>query len=320
MHSNITPDCSTPLSTAGSQTAGAEDRVDGAHVVAVAALDRAPALHVDAERRAVERLLDVVHGERVAREQHVHVAVADQIAEVGAAAGVDDDGAGDERDAFARLLGRAHHRGDARHAHLDAALGRDLVRHEREAEPIARLELRHDLDPVDAADDRVAVAELAQLPADGAAVLDDDRRVHALAIDRHPLAVEAHGRLMVRRRVEVLRRAAVAIGRHDVRVLGARDAASERHQLLEHLGQRGGGLRGDAHRHERRLVVGAADPELEDVERRVVADDGVEHRVHELGVDEVAFGLDDLCDGGRDGVIPCLSASSRRAMMLTPTA
>jgi hypothetical protein len=35
-----------------------------------------------------------------------------------------------------------------------------------------------------------------------------------------------------------------------------------------------------------------------------VADDGVEHRVHELRVDEVAFGFDDLGDRGRYGRSP----------------
>ena len=34
-----------------------------------------------------------------------------------------------------------HHRRDARHADLDAALGRDFVRHEREPVPVALLEL-----------------------------------------------------------------------------------------------------------------------------------------------------------------------------------
>ena len=44
------------------------------------------------------------------------------------------------------------------------------------------------------------------------ASVDHDRRVHALALDLHPLAAEPHRRLVVGRRVEVLRRAAVAIG------------------------------------------------------------------------------------------------------------
>ena len=69
---------STPCSTAGADAAGAVDRVDRAHVVAVAAFDGRAGFEIDAERRAEQRLLDVVHGERVAGEQHVDVARADQ--------------------------------------------------------------------------------------------------------------------------------------------------------------------------------------------------------------------------------------------------
>ncbi len=56
-----------------------------------------------------------------------------------------------------------------------------------------------------------------------------------------------------------------------------------------------------------RFVVGAADAELEHVERRVVPDDGVHHRVQQLRVDEVAFGFDHLSQGGvRYGFISLL--------------
>jgi len=53
------------------------DRVDRPHVIAVAAADR-PAAAVHAQRRARERLLDVVDGDGVAAEERVHVAVADE--------------------------------------------------------------------------------------------------------------------------------------------------------------------------------------------------------------------------------------------------
>ena len=133
----------------------------------------------------------------------------------------------------------AHHRRDARDADLDAPLRRDLVGHEREAVAIALLELRDDLDAVDAADDRRrrcgSRAACGRSPAPPSI---DDRRVHALALDLDPLAAETDRGLVVGRRVEILGRAAVAIGGDDVRVLGARDAAAERDQLLEHLGQR----------------------------------------------------------------------------------
>ena len=176
-----------------------------------------------------------MHRQRVAGEQHVDVAAADQIAEVGAAAGVDDDRTGDEGDLPpAALTSRiiAAMRDDA---DLDAPLRRDLVGHEREAVAVALLELRHDLDAVDAADDGVAAADVAQLAADGArAPSIDDRGVHALVArpSIHWPPMRDVG-LMVGRRVEVLRRAAVAIGGREMRVLGARDAAAERDQLLE---------------------------------------------------------------------------------------
>jgi hypothetical protein len=58
------------------------------------------------------------------------------------AACVHDHGAGDDGDAPAALLHFLHHRGDSRDASLDAALGGDIVAHEREAESVALTELR----------------------------------------------------------------------------------------------------------------------------------------------------------------------------------
>src|SRR4030095_8071334 len=149
------------------QPTGAEDRVDRAHVMPVAAFDRFAGLQIDAERGAEERLLDVMHGQRVAGEQHVDVAAPNQLAEIRPAAGVDDHGAGDDGDAIAGVFRLAHHRGNSRDADLDAPFGRDLVRHEREPEAIARLELRDDFDAVNPADDSVAAPDLAQLAAHG---------------------------------------------------------------------------------------------------------------------------------------------------------
>ena len=50
----------------------------------------------------------------------------------GAAAGVDDDGSGDEGNLQPTLPGVPHHRGDAADAGFDAPLGGDLVGHEAE--------------------------------------------------------------------------------------------------------------------------------------------------------------------------------------------
>ena len=64
------------------QPAGAADGVDRAHVVAMPALDRLAGVEIDAERGAEERLLDVVNGERVAGQQDVDVAGANQLLKV----------------------------------------------------------------------------------------------------------------------------------------------------------------------------------------------------------------------------------------------
>src|SRR5262249_8662816 len=108
------------------------------------------------------------------------------------------------------------------------------------------------------------------------------RRIHALTIDRKPLAAPSHERPMIGRRVEILWRTAVAVGRDQVRVLRARQPAPERDQILEHVMQARLALRGDPPRPERPPPVGPPDPELKHLERRVAAHDGVEHHVEEL--------------------------------------
>ena len=139
------PERSTPLSTAASDAAGAVDRVDRPHVVAVTFLDGRAGVEIDAERRAEQRVLDVVDGERVAGEHRVRRSRCGR----------------SRRSRRCRRCGRppgpstktmrppvaldvAHHRGDLGDAHLDPALGRDLVGHEREAVPVALAELGDD--------------------------------------------------------------------------------------------------------------------------------------------------------------------------------
>src|SRR5947199_322646 len=76
-----------------------------------------------------------------------------------------------------------HHPRDARHAHLDAALRGDVVRHEREVGAIAIAEFRRDADAVEAADDAVSGAQVAELAAFRAVRRDHDRGVHPLTAD-----------------------------------------------------------------------------------------------------------------------------------------
>ena len=85
-------------------------------------------LEAHPEGRAEERPFDVVDGERVAGEQHVHVTTPDQVAEVRRASGMHDDRADHEGDPPARLLDVAHHLGDALDARFDVPLRGDAVR------------------------------------------------------------------------------------------------------------------------------------------------------------------------------------------------
>ena len=219
---------------------------------------------------------------------------------MGRTARVHDHRSGDDRDPSARRLDVAHHRGDALDADFDPALRRNLVRHEREAVAIAIAELRRHAHAGHAAHDPIAGPHVAQL----AAARGPCRRSTITAsmrcfCDVEPAAAAAHHRAVVRRRVEIVRHAAVAVGDSQERVGLIRQAAAERHQLLEHLAQDLLARRRDSHRNRRRLVVAAADVELEHVERRVALDHGVEHDVQHLRIDQVAFGLDDLAESRR---------------------
>src|SRR6266542_4968057 len=102
-----------------------------------------------------------------------------------------------------------HHVRDAGDAHFNAAFGRDLVRHEREAVPIALAELRHDADAVVAADDAIALQDVAQLATACGAVLNHDHGVHALVLHFYPASADSRVGAMFRRRIEILSGAAV---------------------------------------------------------------------------------------------------------------
>ena len=149
-----------------------------------------------------------------------------------------------------------------------------------------------------AADDLVAGPDVAQLATDGAALFDHDHRIHPLMLDFQPPAGVPHERLQVRRGVEIIRHAAVAIGGADEGIGRVRDLTPERDELLEDPLEAVFGRRGNPHRDRRRLVVGPADREPQHLERRIPLDDGVEDHIQQLRVDQVAFGLDNLAVHG----------------------
>ena len=102
--------------------ADAPHGVNRAHVVMMSAFDGPSGFEVDAKRRPEQLQFDVMHRERVAGEQHVHVSAPDQLRQIGSAAGMHDDGTGDDGDPLALGLRAAHHFGHARDSGFDAPL------------------------------------------------------------------------------------------------------------------------------------------------------------------------------------------------------
>src|SRR5262245_45074761 len=97
-----------------------------------------------------------------------------------------DDRPSDDGNSPAALLHLFHHGGYSRHASFHAALGGDVVAHERETEAVAFPEFRRDTNPFVPTDDRVAALHVAELAADRPPVLDHDHRIHPLLLDFPP--------------------------------------------------------------------------------------------------------------------------------------
>ena len=121
--------------------------------------------------------------------------------------------------------------------------------------------------PCDAADD--PIADLARRAACGTPRRRPSTTMTAsmrCRCDVEPVAAEAHRRAVVRRRVEVVRHAAVAVGGAQQRVLFL-DGGSRAPPAPRAAAQAGSRRRRDFASHRREVVVAAADVELQDVER-----------------------------------------------------
>ena len=138
------------------------------------------------------------------------------------------------------------------------------------------------------------VLQIAQAAAGGAAAGDHDHRVHALVLHFHPLAVDGAPASVIGGGIEILRRAAVALDRAELGVAGIDRRAAQAEQLAEQLLHVGRVRRFDPQAQVGRVAIGAADAELFDFEAAVVFDHLVEDLLHEVGIDQVAFGLDDF--------------------------
>jgi hypothetical protein len=158
---------------------------------------------------------------------------------------------------------------------------------------IAIAEFRSDPESFESADDAIAGAHVAQLPALGGAVGDDDHGVHALPRHVDPASIDPHLGSLVGRRIEVVRHRAVAIRRADERVAFLGDVTAERDQRLEQGRERGTGRRRHLEAQPREVLVGAANLEVQHLEGAAAFDHGIEDRIEELRIDQVPFGLDD---------------------------
>ena len=138
--------------------AGRADRVDRADVVLVTMRDTHADGEVDPERRPEQRGLDVMRGECVAAEQHVHPALLDERDHRHRRAGVHDGGAGHPKDAAAVVLHLTHSGGDLSHEQRLWLLARHSRCHELEVafDCLVLARWQHHLDAARSAHDLVA--------------------------------------------------------------------------------------------------------------------------------------------------------------------
>src|SRR5262249_32268285 len=142
--------------------AGVAHEVDGLQMMPMAARHGDAALHVDAERRTEQRLLDVVDREAVAAEHRLYVAASDEAREGRGPAGGDPPRPAHDDDLAAARPDAAHLPRDALDRQLDTPLARDRGAHEAEAVAARARRRRVRAHAVDAAHDAVAAREVAQ--------------------------------------------------------------------------------------------------------------------------------------------------------------
>ena len=214
------------------EPAHAADDVDRAHVVFVASFDRDPDIEIDTERGSEERVLDIVHRQRVPGQQPVHPALAHQLAQIAAAAAVHDHRPGDHHDPTTGCFHLTHHLDDPRHPHLHTSLGGHVVGHEGEAEPVTLLELRRHPDSVHPANNQIATPHVPQRATHRAPLAHQYHRVHALPLDRDPPPAVVDLGAMVGCRVEIVRHEPVT-GLFQSGFPLRPGMTPQRHQLLE---------------------------------------------------------------------------------------
>ena len=230
------PDCEHALLDRGANRAAAANAVDRPQVMLVARFGDAGVGQVNAQARAEQRLLDVVRRQRVAGEQLVDVAAANQLAHGRPAAGVDDRRpADDQRLAAAAAVGDQV-AGNLAHQRAFGLLGRDAARHEREI-AVHRASARPGITRTPAWPVTICMprrtsiigmqrgSEVSRCRVSRCRILTDtstpryltprfhhDAAIHLLVGDFDPVPVEPNFRALVRRAVKPFGKRAVHVG------------------------------------------------------------------------------------------------------------
>jgi len=191
-----------------------------------------------AERSAEQRGFDIVHAQRVAAQQRLHEPVADEGREAGDAAGMYHYRSGHNYHLLLLTEGVAHQSRGLAHGCFHLALRGNAVRHEGKREPVAFLRFGHHADAAQPHHHPVALAQIAQAAANGAAVSHHDHGVHALLLHFDPLLAVPYVGAMVGGGVEILGGALVPLYGAELGIARIHRRAAQLEQCLEKASER----------------------------------------------------------------------------------
>ena len=269
----------------------------------VAGFGDVAAFEMHAQAGAEQRLLDVVRGQRVAGEQHVDVAVADELAKVRHAAGMHDGRSADEQSLAAACASAEQLVGDLPDGHALGLFGRDGAVHELERLPLGRRTLlgkhAHTAVPNDQRRTQLHVAH-GHAACRGAARLDGDTAVHFLIGDVDPMATDSQLGPLVGGAVKPLGKSAVHVGWHQLAILLGGWRSPVVADLRKDFAQQLRVGRADFYQGETRIETCLADRDLLDLESSAGRRNQIENLGQDQAVDDVPADLHVFDEFGRN--------------------
>ena len=161
------------------------------------------------QRCPQQRRFNIMHRQRVARQHCINPAMPNQTRQWFRTAGMHHHRPCHRDDLLPIATHLLHDAGGLPHSRFYLPLRRNLVAHEREPQTVALLSFGNHPNALHAHHNLVARFHIAQAPAHRCPFAHHNHRVHALIGRFNPLPPHAHLRPLVRRRIEILRRAAV---------------------------------------------------------------------------------------------------------------